>query len=67
MIHMKKHGSKRPVTSTHVIPRYMFSLDNERREAWEAAAKSEGRSLANWVRRVCDAAVARKGSDGSDT
>jgi hypothetical protein len=31
--------------------------------AWVAAARSEARSLANWIARCCNAAARRKGFD----
>jgi len=39
------------------IPNYPLRLDPLRRAGWKRAAELEGRTLAGWIKRVCDQAA----------
>jgi len=40
-----------------VSPNYPLRLDPLRRAGWKRAAELEGRTLAGWIKRVCDRAA----------
>lgn len=41
-----------------------FDSENQK-QLWQKIAKSEGRSLANWIKRVCDIAAEKKLKESS--
>lgn len=54
----KPRATRSGPSGAHVSPRYLLSLDSEeQRQRWERAAKADGRTLANWLRRVADEAA----------
>lgn len=46
--------ARRPTPDT---ARYELRADPEQLRTWQGAAANDGRSLAEWIRRACDAAA----------
>lgn len=63
----KPRASRSGPSGAHIGPRYLLSIESaEQRQRWELAAKREGRTLANWLRRVADEAAQRARRNLSD-
>jgi len=45
------------MTAARTASNYPLRLDPRRRAGWKRAAELEGRTLAGWIKRVCDQAA----------
>lgn len=52
----------KPIGATKKTSIVRVMAEDEERRAWEVAAAADGRSLSNWVRKVCADVLSKGGS-----